>query len=516
METYNGLPLLKISLDKEEHGVDRISLVDFPAIEENWLAFSKDAEIKFSHLPEQKLAGPLLIPDKKIYREDAKGNRFYVTFSKEVIQEIAERFNKNLKGTNWNVDHEDNVGGVYISENWLIEDSTFDKSKKYGHDLPTGTWYGIVKVEDEKLWSAEIETGNLKGFSVELMSGLKMSVDSAIQDELYENHILAMLETGKIGETIPDNWTEILAVDIEDNEEDLTDEAILQMAIQSDGAAPSSLDKEIKDVGFYRVRYKYNGPLDDKNRTFCKQLLVFQGSTKIFRREDINQMSFTTSNPEFGTYSIFRFKGSFGCRHKWQRLIFLEAVGSDKEIRVGNAPKVTGRINDKSARTVNANLNTHIEMAEEKEKQKFATISELPADERVVGASVDDADGEHEVEGVKYVVADGVIAEVMEVVAEEETAEETVDAEALKKFMTDVLGWMAEKDSQIEGLVSKVNGTDESSNEQFKSITEGIEQLTVLLKLIPGSKTEAESPEAVAGTIATALQQIKEQQKIVV
>lgn len=514
METYNGLPLLKISLDKEEHGVDRISLVDFPAIEENWLAFSKEAEIKFSHLPEQKLAGPLLIPDKKIYREDAKGNRFYVTFSKEVIQEIAERFNKKLKGTNWNVDHEDNVGGVYIAENWIIEDSTFDKSKKFGHDLPTGTWYGIVKVEDEKLWTSEIETGNLRGFSVELMSGLKLSVDSAIQDELYENHILSMLST--VGETIPENWTEILAIDIDDNEEDLDEDEALKLAIQSDANAESMLDVNDGNRGQWRVRYKYNGPLDDKNRTFCRQLLLFQGTTKVFRKEDINQMSFTTSNPEFGTYSIFRYKGSYGCRHKWQRVIFYVDFVDEETRRVGAVPKVTRNIDDKEARTVNANLNTHIEMAEEKEKQKFATISELPADERVVGASVDDADGEHEVDGVKYVVANGEIVEVMEEVAEEETADESVDAEALKKFMTDVLGWMAEKDAQIEGLVSKVNGTDESSNEQFKSITEGIEKLQVLLQLIPGSETEKETPEVVAGTIATALQQIKEQQKIVV
>ena len=36
MDTFNGLPLLKISLDDDEQGVDKISLVDEPAIGEQW------------------------------------------------------------------------------------------------------------------------------------------------------------------------------------------------------------------------------------------------------------------------------------------------------------------------------------------------------------------------------------------------------------------------------------------------------------------------------------------------
>jgi hypothetical protein len=117
----------------------------------------------------------------------------------------------------------------------------------------------------------------------------------------------------------------------------------------------------------------------------------------------------------------------------------------------------------------------------------------------------------YEVEGKQYVVADGVITEIMDAVAPEEPKQ--VDVEALSKFMTDVLTWMAEKDAQIEGLVSKVNGSDETANEQFKAISEGVEKLQILSKLIPADLDKNGKNEKVAPTFATALQHIKEQSK---
>jgi hypothetical protein len=39
---------------------------------------------------------------------------------------------------------------------------------------------------------------------------------------------------------------------------------------------------------------------------------------RVYRIEDIEGLS----NPEFGTYSIFLFRGSYGCRHAWVRLIY--------------------------------------------------------------------------------------------------------------------------------------------------------------------------------------------------
>lgn len=513
METYNGLPLLKVALEDDEHGVEKISLVDFPAIGENWLAFSNDKvenEYLFSKQQEQKLAGPLLIPGIKILRQDNDGNKFYVTFPKDVIKEIAERFNKNLNGKNWNVDHNSNedVDDVYLAENWIIDDATFDKSKKFGHSLPTGTWYGIVKVDNETIWKEKIEEGELRGFSVELLSGLQLAIDRTIQNELYEKHIEELLPT--LGEKIDSNWIEAFSTDVVEDEETMDLEDILKLSIQADGDGESILDVNDGNKGRWLVRYRYSGPQDAKNRTFCANLLAFQGTDIVFRKEDINQMSFSTSNPEFGTYSIFRYKGSYGCRHKWKRTIFYNDFEDDEIRKVGNVPRVVNRINDKEATKVNLKPKNR-KMAE----IKLATIQELPLEERVVGAEVDNENGEYEVEGVTYIVADGKITEVVEAVAEETTEEKPeIDQELLSKFMSDVLSWMAEKDAQIEGLVSKVSGADDTSNEQFAKLNDNMGELKSLLSLIPSKdeKTE-ESNEALAGTIASALARIKEESK---
>jgi hypothetical protein len=73
------------------------------------------------------------------------------------------------------------------------------------------------------------------------------------------------------------------------------------------------------DFGNLAVRYRYTGPQDSRNRDFCARLLRLN---KVFRREDINQLSVTGENVEFGIYDIFRYKGSYNCRHFWRELFY--------------------------------------------------------------------------------------------------------------------------------------------------------------------------------------------------
>ena len=561
MDTFNGLPLLKISLDDDEQGVDKISLVDEPAIGEQWLMFSKvkDEEIDLMFekiISEQKLAGALLIPDKPILRRHPEtGEKFYVTFPKKVISQIAERFNKNLFGANWNTQHSKDVNDVYVVENWIIEDSNYDKSKKFGHTLPEGTWYGIIKVDNNAVWTNEIESGNLRGFSVELVSGLKLeAVDKSIKDFHFENHVRSLLDsssvrklgavrenskcadgfehqmkdgnwmcgkthpnTSYLGEEINERWKEISINEIADDEEFLSEEAILKMAIQADGNADSNLDVTIEGVGEYKVRYRYTGVRDSRNRDFCASLLDYQSADTVFRREDINRMSFTTTNPQFGTYSIFRYKGSYGCRHFWKRLLFFEDFEDNETRRVGNVPRVTGRINDKEARTINADLK------KENMKKKFAMLDVIPLEDRIVGASVDNENGTYTIEGVGYVVVDNIITEIIaesveETVSTEDTVEgameeiEVITPDEFKKFMDEVMRWMAETQAQIEALTAKVNGTEETTNDQFSAVKEGVDKITSLLELLP-SKEKAFSAVSTTSSITMALNKIKAESK---
>jgi hypothetical protein len=93
-----------------------------------------------------------------------------------------------------------------------------------------------------------------------------------------------------------------------------------EFAILADPNAPSSQDTP--DVKF---RYKYVGPQDEKNRTFCAQMMR---ANRVFRIEDIQEMSNRSVNPVGPDgYDMFEWRGSFNCRHKWVQLIY-RAEGS--------------------------------------------------------------------------------------------------------------------------------------------------------------------------------------------
>jgi len=128
----------------------------------------------------------------------------------------------------------------------------------------------------------------------------------------------------------------------------------------------SKLDSEpeepsVLDTGLYKIRYEYRGPFDKKNRDFCHAVLDLN---YIYRFEDINEMSIEGANPEFGEYSIWDFKGSYGCRHRWHRLVFfrkrnskgqfLPAEGLENDKLVGPAATPAAVIpDDEQATTVN-------------------------------------------------------------------------------------------------------------------------------------------------------------------
>jgi ribosomal protein L37AE/L43A len=91
--------------------------------------------------------------------------------------------------------------------------------------------------------------------------------------------------------------------------------------------APSS-----QDTDEVRFRYKYVGPKDDKNRTFCAEMM---SAGRVFRIEDIIEMSNRDVNPVGPDgYDIFEWRGSFNCRHKWVQLIYR------KEGRIINSDRV--------------------------------------------------------------------------------------------------------------------------------------------------------------------------------
>lgn len=169
-----NLPLFELTVDGPEQEIIAVSLVEDPAIEVNWYAFSNDKKHQFRSVNDEKrmLAGPFMIPDQRIYRKDENGFEYEVFFTKETIEKASMKFFKTLKNLNINEDHTDQFVSAFITQSWFTSEN--DKSKEMGFDLPVGTWFGVVHIEDENYWNEYIKTGKFRGFSIEGFLGEKI------------------------------------------------------------------------------------------------------------------------------------------------------------------------------------------------------------------------------------------------------------------------------------------------------------------------------------------------------
>jgi len=119
---------------------------------------------------QQIVAGPFMIPNKLIYRNDENGE-YYVYFSDETIKKIAYKYMQRKYTDSTNLEHlsELALDDVFVVESWLVEDPKRDKSLIYsgGEEYPKGTWYGLMKVKNKGIWDNYVKSGLVKGFSVE-------------------------------------------------------------------------------------------------------------------------------------------------------------------------------------------------------------------------------------------------------------------------------------------------------------------------------------------------------------
>lgn len=181
------LPLYEILIDEnDETGMKLISLVDAPAIGIKGMMFHKEAPSQFHFQTEkekQVIVGPALIPDLKIKRKDEDGNEYYVMFSAATIEKMVQKFNKVGSNRRINIDHSDRMADGFIMEDWIIEDPTYDKSKKYGFELPVGTYMIKVKIEDQDFWMNEVKGEGKFGFSIEGLLDQKLVSLSQLEEE---------------------------------------------------------------------------------------------------------------------------------------------------------------------------------------------------------------------------------------------------------------------------------------------------------------------------------------------
>ena len=163
------MEIIELILSEEDlaGGVEAISVVEEPAIEEDFVAL-KSQEYKFAEADKEKkiLVGPLLIPNKPIFRKDGD-KEYYIYFSRNTVLKASQMFLKAGNQRNSTLEHEEIIDGLTLVESWIVEDPEMDKSKLYNMSLPKGTWVGTVKVDNDDIWNNYVKTGKVKGFSIE-------------------------------------------------------------------------------------------------------------------------------------------------------------------------------------------------------------------------------------------------------------------------------------------------------------------------------------------------------------
>ena len=153
--------------DDELTGIEAISVVENPAIEEDFIAL-KSEEIKLAEVDKDKriLMGALLVPNKPIYRKKGE-EEYYIYFSKDTVEKASQLYLMNGNQSKATLEHQHTINGLTLVESWLVEDEVHDKSRKYGLNVPVGTWMGAVKVNNDEIWNNFVKTGKVKGFSIE-------------------------------------------------------------------------------------------------------------------------------------------------------------------------------------------------------------------------------------------------------------------------------------------------------------------------------------------------------------
>lgn len=153
-----------------------------------------------------------------------------------------------------------------------------------------------------------------------------------------------------------DDWEIVDESDVDYNTEQELDEHIKQLNTKEPNllskiwnfattgtARPNAKSEQDKKIGetYFKVRYRYTGS-ESPQRVFCKKMM---SANKLYRKEDIIRMGEIPVNAGFGidgadTYSIWKYKGSVNCKHKWMRVTFKsKSKGIDTKSPL--APKIS-------------------------------------------------------------------------------------------------------------------------------------------------------------------------------
>ena len=304
--------IVKLIIDELEEmmGINAVALVEEPAIEVDFQAFSKQLEEfeSYNDYPKQAIEAA----KQGIKRNEELGNKCGTLVGKQRAQQLA-------KGENVSLDTIKRMRSFLIrqKDNYDLAISRKDYSAcGYVSYLLWGGPAALPWAEKKLRQAGELEASDLEIIEEEMkaqFSDGKYFDDMSTEDK--EILLKALDKRGLTADTLTeDGWVEV--------EEGQFNNYLFAEAISDKSS--------MMDTSQYRVLYKYSGPKDSKNRKFCGDILRIN---KLYRLEDINNMSLEGANSEFSSYDIFTYKGSYNCRHSWVQKYFRKDKPLDEQKR---------------------------------------------------------------------------------------------------------------------------------------------------------------------------------------
>jgi len=177
----NGIPVMNATLEHEDDGMLRISLVDWPAVESDFLTFHKDVKPgekgkapkgMYTILSEEQrlIRGVVMRADFPIYRYDEHNGEYFIVFTKPVIRELAQKYLAEGRQNNVNVMHlaGSDVEGVEMVQ-MFIKDTAAGINPAGFEVIEDGSLFAEFHVLNEDVWEA-CKNGEYRGFSIEVLN----------------------------------------------------------------------------------------------------------------------------------------------------------------------------------------------------------------------------------------------------------------------------------------------------------------------------------------------------------
>ena len=185
--TIDGIPVYQALVDSEDTGMLRISLVDDPAVQSDFLAFDADKRpLLYSVQDEEKrlVLGVVMRADFPIYRRDAKSGEFYVIYKADTIRTMAEKYLAENRQNLVNVMHKDGteVDGVQMVQYFIKGRGLVPTGFE---NIADGSLFAEFHVTNDEVWSA-IKEGTYRGFSLEGLFDLTPERNRSYVDEVVD------------------------------------------------------------------------------------------------------------------------------------------------------------------------------------------------------------------------------------------------------------------------------------------------------------------------------------------